>query len=254
MVLLSLLLRLFRGRASALFIGLGLFAIFGCVCGPSVPQPDSCNMPSTGGVETLELGPGGEGSFRTFDAGEQLSLVRGGQGASMVTLRLRIGPKAPQCIGESVTIYSAFDHQTSLASLDVPVVTYDDPGGKRVTRTMYLIASSFNFAPRVQIVATVGQTKTEQTFAVDTRNGCGAIVACEQSCLFDCDQCGNGASSGALTARDQVNACVATFCPNGGADGGSDGGTSDAGTACRDSALQDPGSCKTAWDTCQSTQ
>ena len=250
MVLLSLLLRLFRGRLGGVAFGLALLAVFGCLCSPSVPQPDSCTAPSTTGVDTIELGPGADGPFRPFNAGEKLTTVRGGQGAGMLTFRLRVGPKAPGCIGETVRVNSAFDH-TSLASLEVPASTYDDPGGKRVTRTMYLIGTGFGagFPSRVQVVATVGQTTTQQTFAVDGPNACGAIVTCEQSCNFECDQCAAGASAEAIAARDQVTACVATAC---GSD--PDAGRTDSGSVCRYYSLQDQASCKTTWDTCQSTR
>ena len=130
--------------------------MFGCLCSPSIPQPDTCNNPSTTGVETLEMGAGVEGAFRPFDAGEKLSVVLGGQGASMLTFRLRVGPKAPECIDQSLSVNSAFDHET-LASVTVPAATYTESGGIRATKTMYLIGSRFSFPPRVQVVAKVGK-------------------------------------------------------------------------------------------------
>jgi hypothetical protein len=244
MVALTLMLRLFRGPSGAVLFMLVGLTIFGCQCGNPVPQNDVCNSPENTGVDALELGPGGEGAFRAFTADEKLTPVRGGQGASMLTFRLRAGPKPAQCMSQSTKVTSAFDPAEPVATLETPLSTYDDPSGKRATKTMYLIGSFGGFPTRVKVVTTVGSTHLEQSFALDGNNSCAAIANCQQTCVTACDQCATGASAAAVSALETANACVAQYCDV-------DGGRPDP--SCRNSVIQSSTQCQSVWDTCQST-
>lgn len=70
-------------------------------CGPAGPNPDQgrCDTPAaTADVSELELGHGEDGAFRPFVDGEVAALVTGGQGITMVPLRLRArGAAVPAC-------------------------------------------------------------------------------------------------------------------------------------------------------------
>ena len=119
-------------------------AALGCGPAPSAPPPDSCAAPSGGSIDTLELGAatstdlaGGTTAFAPLHDGDGVTLIRGGQGANMLGLKLRIsGASAPTCLGQSTVISDTTGARITSAS--APVATYDQPDSTRVTKPIWL--------------------------------------------------------------------------------------------------------------------
>lgn len=111
------------------------------------------------GIDNLELGPGSDatdeaaGFFRYSD-GSRGDYLTGGQGLTMIRVRIRVtGAHAPACLGQLTGLSSG---SFSRGSDDVPRVTYAQPDGTRVTHNMFIVLDpSYNDAPNV-LTTTVG--------------------------------------------------------------------------------------------------
>ena len=95
------------------------FCTLACFCQtpPQPPPSDTCDAPTTGTVDALEIAATqltaeGFATGRADDVrppralaeGDRLWLVTGGQGSEMVALRLVLrGPDVPGCISQSTT-------------------------------------------------------------------------------------------------------------------------------------------------------
>lgn len=71
----------------------------GGVC-PVGPLAEGCRTPFDGTTSaTIEIGPTGAGAFRPFEPSEHITPIVGGQGAPMVTFRVRVtGDDVPACV------------------------------------------------------------------------------------------------------------------------------------------------------------
>ena len=122
----------------------GTLAALGCGPGATPPPTDNCAAPSAGTVDTLELGAatstdlaGGSTAFAPLHDGDGVTLIRGGQGATMLGLKLRIsGATVPTCLGQSTIINDTTGARITTAS--APVATYDQPDNTRITKPIWL--------------------------------------------------------------------------------------------------------------------
>jgi hypothetical protein len=125
-----------------------LLAICAVGCGPgaNAPPPDSCAAPSSGSIDSLEVGAatatelaGGSSPFSPLHDGDGMTLIRGGQGASMLGFVLRVsGASAPSCLGQSTTVTDTTGGRVTAAT--PPLATYAQPDGTRLTKPMWLPA------------------------------------------------------------------------------------------------------------------
>jgi len=119
-------------------------------CGPKpqpVPPSDTCLMPTFQGVDTLLLGAGNPADlsgamspFQPLHDGDAVSVIRGGQGATMVGFTLEVsGAAPPTCLGQQLTITGT--DGTYVTESSTPVTTYGQADGSRVTHAIWLPAS-----------------------------------------------------------------------------------------------------------------
>jgi hypothetical protein len=114
----------------------------GCLpsCGPGggPPKPDSCSNGSADGIDAVTISGPADDSFFT---GDFPRLAMGGQGATMVVLRIHIaGPNPPSCLAQSTTALSGISPNFVFVGHDnTPRATYAQPDGTRATRDMYIV-------------------------------------------------------------------------------------------------------------------
>lgn len=72
------------------------------------PPAEACDTPFDGDVEAeIELGPAAEEAFRPFFEGEEVAIVWGAQGNSMLFYRVKLtGPELPICVALTVRLES----------------------------------------------------------------------------------------------------------------------------------------------------
>jgi hypothetical protein len=103
----------------------------GETCGP--PPPDSCSSGQAGAADTVEIGSSAD-VFTAFHDGDRPDIVVGGQGSSMMGVRLRLtGAAIPSCLTQSTTYEDGAHGGGSDA-----VNTYQEPDGSYTTRPMWL--------------------------------------------------------------------------------------------------------------------
>lgn len=125
-----------------MLIGLSLLE----ACGPSAPSPDTCNSPSSDGVDSLEV----RGSAGT--AGSSPQYLTGPQGSPMVIYSIAVGgAQPPWCLQQSTEI---LDGTTAVAHDSVPLRTYGD-GTDSVTMAHYVIVNPSG-AATLTVRVTVG--------------------------------------------------------------------------------------------------
>ena len=126
---------------------LALVGALGCGPRPSGPTTDSCATPSSGSVDSVELGAasaadlnGGSSSpFTLLHDGDGMTLVHGGQGATMLGFTLRVtGASAPSCLGQKTTVNDA--DGAFVTQSTAPLTTYAQPDGSRTTHPVWMPA------------------------------------------------------------------------------------------------------------------
>lgn len=138
----------------------------GCPGPTTPPAPDVCDTPVDGaGVATIEIGPN-EDTFRPFAQNEAVALVQGGQGGSMLPLRLRLtGTSVPECIAQATSV--SYDMQT-LASDSAPLRTYAESDGSRTTKALFVV---LDFGPQsgstVVVTVSVGGQMTALPLSIE---------------------------------------------------------------------------------------
>ena len=140
--------------------------ILGCITGPGcnpdgdgAPEPDRCSdgVTEAAGV-VVQTVPRTE-PFRPYAEGDGIEIVGGGQGANMVAVRIRlVGDAAPSCIAQTTEIRDA--DGAGLGMLNVPIRTYQQPDGSRLTEDMWIVLLGRpSPGERLQIVTeALGQT------------------------------------------------------------------------------------------------
>jgi hypothetical protein len=141
--------------------GIWLFFVgsLGCMFAPcgngGPPPPDSCNASTAGDVTAIEIGGGSFGDAEPFapvDDGGWVHTVTGGQGSPMLPLRLRItGASPPTCLMQSTTVSDRQGQR--LTGLATALATYDDTGGRRATKTFFLIIPEETISGTIEVVA-----------------------------------------------------------------------------------------------------
>jgi hypothetical protein len=126
---------------------LALACALGCGPRPSVPATDSCASPSSGSVDSVELGGttsadlngGVPATFTPLHDGDGMSLVHGGQGATMLGFVLRVtGASAPSCLGQQTSVTDTDGARVTAST--APLTTYAQPDGSRETHPIWLPA------------------------------------------------------------------------------------------------------------------
>lgn len=124
-------------------------SLFACGCpGPplTAPAPDECTTATAGSVDSVELGAanlddlaGQSTPFVPLADGDGVPLIRGGQGATMIGLRLRVtGAQAPDCLMQRTVVTAPTGDK--ITSSSPPLRTYAQPDGTRVTNALWLPA------------------------------------------------------------------------------------------------------------------
>jgi hypothetical protein len=115
---------------------------------PLTPPPtDTCAATTTGAIDSIEVGAGTPDDlaghptpFVPLQNGDGLTLIHGGQGATMLGFILRVsGAFAPSCLGQQTVVTDpSGEHVTSATA---PLTTYAEPDGTHVTHAMWLPAA-----------------------------------------------------------------------------------------------------------------
>jgi hypothetical protein len=118
-----------------------LFAGSGCMflsCSPQVLQQGTCSAAGDPAmVGTLELGGPGD-PFQPLADGDTIMRQIGGQGATMIVVRLRVtGGNQPACLAQSTHVESAADGGT-VGQSSVALLTTLQPDGTRTTGQLLL--------------------------------------------------------------------------------------------------------------------
>jgi hypothetical protein len=121
-------------------------AAFGCDAGPAPPPTDRCAAPSTGSVDSLEVGAasaadlaGQPTTFAPLHDGDGMALIRGAQGANMLGFILRVsGASAPACLAEETSVTDTGGAPITAAT--PPLTTYAEADGTRLTHPLWLPA------------------------------------------------------------------------------------------------------------------
>jgi hypothetical protein len=114
--------------------------------GPTPPEPDVCDQPPAPGdgasIDAIEIGRA-DGAVQTFTPladGDTVTVEIGGQGASMLPIRLRVhGAAAPACLAQTTEVRLDDPPQTLVASETRPIATSDAGGDARTTDAIYLV-------------------------------------------------------------------------------------------------------------------
>jgi hypothetical protein len=128
--------------------------IFGSCQNPSPPPADSCTSGRAGAVDSLEIGDDLD-PFTPYHDGDLPHVIVGGQGLTMMGIRLRMrGADVPSCI-QQATHYEVGGMDTG--GSDVAVNTYAEPDGTRVTKPLWMPGE---FGHDDFVIAVAGGTTT----------------------------------------------------------------------------------------------
>jgi hypothetical protein len=135
---------------------------------PGLPDADRCTPGSADGVDSFAIGPGKDSEsatdlptdFRPYVANDNGDFVTGGQGFTMLRVRIRVaGHNPPACLAQQTNVDILNDAQLETVGSDnVPRRTYPQPDGSRLTKPLYIVV---DFGPivydgQVQISTPVG--------------------------------------------------------------------------------------------------
>jgi hypothetical protein len=104
-------------------------------CNNNGPPPaDTCNTPAIGTVDTITVGRDDD-VFTAYHDGDLPHIVRGGQGAEMMGIRLKLtGAGVPACLSQ-MTSYQDNGAQGRSSS---PVKTYRESDGSYTTKALWI--------------------------------------------------------------------------------------------------------------------
>jgi hypothetical protein len=136
-------LRFFLAAASAIALS---------ACGGPTPQPlppaaDYCPTATVTTLSALTLGAGnpadlsgGMSPFAPLHDGDSMQIVHGGQGATMLGFVFDVaGTPDPTCLGQTTAITDGAG--VTIAQSSLPLTTYGQADGTRVTRPLWLPAA-----------------------------------------------------------------------------------------------------------------
>jgi hypothetical protein len=138
---------------------------FGNTCNnpPGPPPPDVCDTPSTDGVTKVSVGAFPLDADDTQPVvplvdGDMPRFATGGQGLTMLPLRLRLdGPSPPACVAQATRVIGPMGME--LAHSMNPLETYAQPDGSRTTKAEYLVIGGPQ--PSVDVQVVVGTLTTQ---------------------------------------------------------------------------------------------
>jgi hypothetical protein len=145
---------------------------------------------------------------RLLGDGDVLWVIRGGQGASMVPVRLIYrGSDVPSCVAQNTTVTVA---GKLAAQSRENLATYPYAIGVRATKTLWLPGA---FA--TEAVLTSDTTGFKPSVAVRTASTleCISVSACPCSRMLACASCTTGFSDAGAALRAQLLACDKDRCP-----------------------------------------
>jgi hypothetical protein len=233
-----------RSRTAATLVPLALLALLGCLCsgsGPTPPPSDSCTQPSSGRVDSVELAtpridPQKNGTSqavedvepRALTDGDLLWLVRGGQGATMVPVRLILrGPEVPSCIAQDTQVM--VDGKLAGRNRD-SVATYEYQPGARITRSLWLPGA---YADSATVSTDVTGLKPSVSVLTVDPDQCSAHLACPCARAYCSDCSAVGLTDGGRQLWQQLLDCRSACLDAGGYACDADGGPCvDAARAC----------------------
>jgi hypothetical protein len=141
--------------AAAIMIAMSLSP--GCICNQNaLPRPDDCQPGSAVGVDSFEIGAGHlDGSFIPWMDGSLPSFAVGGQGSTMLVMRIRIsGANPPSCLQQK-TVVTVSSSSSETGRDTTPRKTYEAGSGQRVTDDMYIIIDD-NIYGGLTVTTTIG--------------------------------------------------------------------------------------------------
>ena len=111
----------------------------GGLCGPrfTPPAPDSCDHPAVFTADSVQIGIGDENTFTLLNDGDVAVPVTGGQGLSMLPIRIQLAGAVPDCVQADLTLEDGGEliaHQ-ALATAK----TYGQPDGTFLTKPNYIV-------------------------------------------------------------------------------------------------------------------
>jgi hypothetical protein len=111
-------------------------------CPPGVPVADVCDTPNSAGVESVELGRASlDSAFIAWDDGEEIEIVFGGQGDTMVALRYRVRGSGLDCIRQQTILR---DQEGSAITEDRRALrVYREAQGVYLTETHWVVIPYF---------------------------------------------------------------------------------------------------------------
>src|SRR5262249_5904612 len=88
-------------------------------------------------VDTVEIGTGDDDTFTALHDGDPVTLAFGGQGASVMPVRIRLsGAATPSCLTQSTTVAIG---QELLGQSHSPLKTYAQTDGTSLTKPDYIV-------------------------------------------------------------------------------------------------------------------
>jgi hypothetical protein len=153
-----------RSLLRAGVLAIAAFAALGSPSGPSnPPDPDVCAdppAPGGGAITAVDIGRADDSAFVPLTDGEMVTLAIGGQGFSMLPVRLRFrGAAPPACVAQATTVKVGAE---VIATESRPIATEVDGDG-RATAPIYLILDR---VPGPSETVSVSTTAAGQTDAV----------------------------------------------------------------------------------------
>jgi hypothetical protein len=118
---------------------------------PGPPPPDSCSSGQTGTVDSLEIGRDDD-VFVAYHDGDTAKVITGGQGSTMMGVRIRLTGTVPNCLAQTTQYLSPAQGMSS-----DPVKTYAQTDGSFITKPLWIPGE---FPATFDLQVTVGQKLT----------------------------------------------------------------------------------------------
>jgi hypothetical protein len=96
------------------------------------PAPDSCSSGQAATVDSIEIGRD-DATFTAYHDGDTAKIVTGGQGASMMGVRVRLMGTVPSCIDQTTEYLSPASGMNN-----TPVKTYQEADGSFTTKALWV--------------------------------------------------------------------------------------------------------------------
>jgi hypothetical protein len=137
------------------------------------PEPDRCNSPEVGSIDSVEVGERDEDTFVSLADGSVVDFIFGGQGSPMLPIRYRIeGADLPSCVMHRTTLsycsaYAEPDCQPlEETSLVTPLNTYSEADGSRTTKTLFVITGTPAEGMPIELEVQIGDAIANRTFYI----------------------------------------------------------------------------------------